>query len=133
MPGRSARGFRALLLALAAVAALALGACGGDDSDDAADLLNKAFGNEIGSADVKLDLELTVEGVEQLKDPIRVQLNGPYKSNGADKVPTFDWDISGSLGGQAGAFKVLSTGDNAFVNFQGTDYEVGEDVVAQAN
>ena len=130
MPGR----LRPFLLALAAFAALVLVACGGgDDKDEAADLLNKAFSNEIGSANVKLDIELKVEGVEQLKDPIRVQLNGPYKSNGDAKVPTFDWDVSGSLGGQSGAFKVLSTGDNAFVNFQGTDYEVGEEVVGQAN
>jgi hypothetical protein len=113
---------------------MALAACGGgDDDEDANELLNKAFNNSIGSATVALDTELTIEGVEQLNDPIQVKLNGPYKSNGDNKVPSFDFDISGSLGGQSGAFKFTSTGDNAFVGFQGTNYEIGEEQIAQAN
>jgi hypothetical protein len=113
---------------------MALAACGGgDDEEDATALLDKAFKNPIGSATVSLDTELSIEGVEQLSDPIQVKLNGPYKSNGDNKVPSFDFDISGSLGGQSGAFKFISTGDNAFVGFQGTNYELGEERISQAN
>jgi hypothetical protein len=82
---------------------------------------------------VSLDIELKVDGVPQVKDPIRVKLTGPYKSNGGKKLPSFDWDLSLQGGGQSFTAGAISTGDNAWVTFQGQAYEVGKDLVKQAN
>jgi hypothetical protein len=120
-----------LLLVLGAVPA-ALAGCGGSD-EDAKGLLKTAFAQPIRSADVSMDIELKVDGVEQLKNPITVKLNGPYRSNGSKKIPSADFDLSIAGGGQTFNAGVVSTGDNAFVSFQGTDYEVGEDSVSDVN
>ena len=80
-----------------------------------------------------MDLELKVDGVKQLQNPITVRLTGPYRSNGPKKLPSADFDISFAGGGQTFSAGLASTGDNAFVSFQGTDYEVGKDTIARVN
>jgi hypothetical protein len=120
---------RRLLLSLLLVP---LAGCGGSDKD-AKSLLKTAFDQPIRSADVSMDIELKVDGVEQLKNPITVKLNGPYRTNGSKKIPSADFDLSFAGGGQTFNAGLVSTGDNAFVSFQGTDYEVGEDSISQVN
>ena len=115
------------------IAALALSACGGKSEDEVKETLDSAFSTPIKSADVALDIEVKLDGVEQLKDPIAVKLTGPYKTNGDEKLPSFDWDLSLKGGGQTFSAGAVSTGDNAWVNFQGQAYEVGEELVKQAN
>jgi hypothetical protein len=124
---------RLLLVALASVAALALTACGGGDGDsgDAKALLSEAFKNPINSAIVSLDVSAKVEGVPQLSQPISFKMNGPYESRGKNKVPKLDWDINVSGGGQNLTGSRVSTGDNAFIGFQGQNYEVGTEVLKQ--
>lgn len=121
------------LVALASVAALALSACGGgdDDSGDAKALLKEAFSNPIKSANVSLDLSAKIDGVPQLSQPITFKMTGPYESQGNKKVPKLDWDINVSGGGQTFSGGLISTGDNAFVTFQGQNYEVGTELVKQ--
>ena len=131
---RDRRLLRLLLVALASVAALALTACGGGDdegSGDAKALLTEAFQKPINSANVSLDVSAKVEGVPQLSQPISVKLTGPYESRGQKKVPKLDWDVNVSGGGQTFSGGLISTGDNAFVAFQGNNYEVGKEVVQQ--
>ena len=124
---------RFILAALLVVPAMALAACGGDDTADVRELLNKAFNEEIRSARVALDVNVELKGVQQLKDPIRLTLTGPYQSAGEGKLPKVDWDLAVKLAGQSFTAGFVSTSDNAFVNFQGTDYEVGKQSVAQIN
>ena len=115
-------------LALAAVAA----GCGGDGgsggSDDAEALLDKAFAKEVDSADLKIDMSADLEGVQQLSGPISLTIEGPYKSQGKEKLPLFDWDISAQGSGQSFSGGLVVTADNAFVEFQGTNYEVGTEL-----
>lgn len=122
-----------LPILLVLVGALALASCGEGSSEDAKATLDKAFSTPIGSADVSLDIEVKLDGVEQLKDPIRLKLTGPYKTNGGKKLPSFDWDLSLQAGGQTFSAGAVSSGDNAWVLFQDQAYEVGEDLVKQAN
>jgi hypothetical protein len=58
-------------------------------------------------------------------------MTGPYESQGAKKVPKLDWDVNVSGGGQTFSGGLISTGDNAFVSFQGQNYEVGTQLVQQ--
>jgi hypothetical protein len=125
----------ALTLSLLAVAALlALTGCGGGGSSkDARALIDKAFKSSIGSAQVTLNIEAKINGVAALQQPISLKVAGPYKSNGKGKLPSFDWNVSVGGGGQAFSAGLISTGDNVFVNFQGTAYEVGAAQVAKLN
>ena len=131
MSARVARTFLALLLAVAT--ASTFGACGGGGDEDAQTVLDKAFSTPIESANVALDLKLSGEGSAQLEDPVQVKLTGPYKNNGAKKLPSLDWDLSIGAAGQTFTAGVIATGDNAFVDFQGTAYEVGEETIGALN
>src|SRR3954451_3175761 len=119
------------ILSLALVAGC--GGGGGGSSEDARATIDKAFKTPITSADMTLNIQAKVNGVAQLSQPISLKIAGPYQSNGKGKLPSFNWQVSVSGGGQAFSGGVISTGDNAFVNFQGTNYEVGKQQVAQVN
>jgi len=131
LSARPPRTVLALLLVLAAAASF--GACGGGSDEDAQGVLDKAFSTRIDSANVALDLKISGEGSAQLKDPVQVKLTGPYKNNGAKKLPGFDLDLSVGVAGQTFTAGLIATGDNVFVDFQGTAYEVGEDSVGKLN
>jgi hypothetical protein len=122
-----------VLVLLAAVALIAGCGGGGGSSKDARALIDKAFHQSITSADMTLNIEAKVNGVPQLQQPISLKVSGPFQSNGKGKLPSFNWQVGVSGGGQAFSGGILSTGSNAFVNFQGTNYEVGADKVGQLN
>jgi hypothetical protein len=128
-------------LMLAAVAALVLAACGSDDepassdsgsqsSEDVNDLLKQTFTNKTKIESGKLDITLggDVKGVPQLSGPLSVKLSGPFQSSGGEQVPKFKLDIGFEGGGQSLELGATSTGDKGYVNFQGTDYELTDEV-----
>jgi hypothetical protein len=122
------------LCAFALVAAL-LAACGGGSSDDAKATINKAFSTQIKGANINLALNAKVDGASapQLSQPISVKLSGPFQSNGRTKLPTLNWQASFSGGGQSASGGLISTGDRAFVSYQGSNYELPAAQVAQIN
>jgi hypothetical protein len=127
-----------LLLALTPVVAGCAGDADGDDGgggdQDAAALLDKAFGEPVPSADVDIDLQLDVEGVSGLEDPLRVRASGPYVR--AEKsLPKLDLDVAVEAQGAGQAIQagVLSTGDRIFLKFGGAFYEQPADEVAATN
>jgi hypothetical protein len=125
-----------LLLVVSILSLVLVAGCGGGgggSSEDARALIDKAFSSSIPSADMTLNIQAKVNGVAQLEQPISLKVAGPYQSNGQGKLPSFNWQVSVSGGGQAFSGGLISTGDNAFVNFQGTNYEVGKDQIAQVN
>ena len=122
--------FSLSVLALIAVLAGCGGGGGGEDPNEAID---KAFSTPIESANVTLSMKISAEGVPQLEEPAEVKLSGPFQSNGKEKLPSLDWQASVAGGGQSFSGGLISTGDNAYVSFQGSDYEVGEEQVAQIN
>lgn len=117
----------------ALLAAGLVSGCGGDDKASVAKVLDKGFKSPIGSADVKLDIEIELRGIDQLQDPIQIALTGPYESGGAKRIPSVDWDITVGAQNQSFNAGLISTGDRAFVSFQGTDYEVSRATVAALN
>jgi hypothetical protein len=126
------RRFAAVLLPALVVGALVAG-CGDDDSQAVTELLDKAFQTPIGSADVTFDIEVQLDGVDELQDPIQVNLTGPYESGGDKQIPSLDWDLTVSAQNQSFNANLTSTGDRAFIGFQGTDYEVSQATVAALN
>lgn len=126
------RRLAALLLPALLAVGLLVG-CGEDDKKSVTDLLDKAFKSPIGSADMKLDLEIELDGVEELEDPIEISLTGPYDSTGDAEIPSVDWEISVRAQNQSFNAGLTSTGDRAFVGFQGTEYEVSPETVARLN
>jgi hypothetical protein len=110
-----------------------LAGCGDDDSKSVTELLDRAFEASIGSADVTLDIEIELDGAEELQDPIEIALTGPYESGPEGRIPSVDWDITVQAQNQSFNANVTSTGDRAFIGFQGTDYEVSQQTVDALN
>jgi hypothetical protein len=110
-----------------------LAGCGDDDTESVTALLDQAFKSEIGSADVTLDIEIELDGVDELDGPIEIALTGPYESGADGKIPSVDWDITVQAQNQSFNANLTSTGDRAFVGFQGTAYEVSPETVADLN
>jgi hypothetical protein len=123
----------ALIFVVLAALVAGCGGGGSGSSQDARALLDKAFKTSIPSADLTLNIQAEVRGVATLQQPLSLKVAGPYQSNGRKKLPNFNWQVSVSGGGQAFSGGLISTGDNAYVNFQGTNYEVGAARVGQLN
>jgi hypothetical protein len=113
--------------------AFTLGSCGGgDDQAGVEDLLDQAFSGQIRSADLKLEAEIELNGL--LKDPIKIEAEGPFRTN-AGKLPSADIElrVGSGGGGQTITSGVLTTGDRVFLKFQDVYYEQPAAQVRQAN
>jgi len=116
---------RGLATILLLAAALPLGACAGGEDENPQERLSKAFSKQVKSADVRADAEISTTGGQGLPRPVRIRARGPFKSN-KDKLPSANIEVSldaGGGGGQTVSTGFLSTGDRAFVRFQGVFYE----------
>ena len=126
-------GFRAIAAAVLVLLAVVLTACGAGSSGDVKSTVDKAFSTPIKSARIDLEATLQLDGVKQLNGPVKLSVQGPYESGGSQTIPKADWDIAASASGQNFSAGFISTGDNAWVGFQGQNYEVGKQAVAQVN
>jgi hypothetical protein len=123
-------------LATALTLAAALAGCGGGSHHDAVpaeQMLDAAAAHPIRSANVEIDSRLRLDGVPQLPGPIRLRLDGPYRSGGGDRLPSFDWHLGASALGFPVSGRLASTGANVYLTLYGNQYEVGEPTVAAAN
>jgi hypothetical protein len=119
---------RALLaFSLALASALLLAACGGGGNDEDPQKVLNETSTSIDSGTFDLDLRIETSGGDQ-PGKFEAKLGGLFQGRGADQFPEFDFDVSlkGEGGSQnfSGAGGLISTGEQAFVNFQGTEYAV---------
>jgi hypothetical protein len=122
--------------ALLAVLALALAGCGDDDGGgsggDAEALLKRGFATDVDSGNASFAMELEVRGVEGFDEPLRLELNGPFRSAPSPTdMPDLDMDFEASGAGQSYTGHVIVTRTNAWVEFRGETYEVGEELWAR--
>jgi hypothetical protein len=127
----------AITLALALVSALLIAACGGGGNDeDPQQVLEQTFSNptSIRSGLFDLDVRIETSGGES-PGKFEAKLGGRFQSRGSEQFPLFDFDVSltGEGGSQSfsGAGGLTSTGDQAFVKFQGTEYSVPQALYQQ--
>jgi hypothetical protein len=128
-----------ILLALVAALALAVGACGssGDEASSDTDVNTLLTDTFKGNKDVKsgkLNLALKVDakgGSSSTQGPISVSITGPFQTEGKQKLPKFDIDFAFEGAGQSIKAGLTSTGTKGFVNFQGEDYAVSDQVFQQ--
>lgn len=119
-----------VVLALALASALLVAACGGGgNNEDPQQVLNQTFSNptSIQSGTFDLDFRIETSGGDN-PGSIEVKLGGRFQSRPNGQFPEFDIDASlnGAGGSQSfsGAGGLTSTGDAAFVSYQGTEYAV---------
>ena len=134
--------FRILFL-LVALAALATGlvACGGGDDGGGSDenpqkVLSDTFSSDhenIKSGNVDITFDIDVKGDQG--GTLTASLGGPFQSEGDNKIPSLDFDakVDASGNGQDFSFDggLITTPDQAFVNYNGTDYEVDRSIYDQ--
>jgi len=127
---------KALAALLTLLLALVVPACGSDDggggggggdgsNGDAAELLDKALKKQVDTADVKLDFSGEVKAENAPQGPIKLSLEGPYKSNGQKALPSLDWKVAFEGSSIKLDGRLIVTENNAFVEYQGRTYEVG--------
>jgi hypothetical protein len=128
------------VLLLLCLGALLVAGCGGNgesasEDTDVNELLEQTFSGEHKVDSGKLDLSLQIDAQggsnPQLQGPISLKLGGPFETQGEGKLPKFDMDASFEGGGQSFQAGLASTGDKGFVNFQGTEYAVSDQVFQQ--
>ncbi|HVL96489.1 MAG TPA: hypothetical protein VM266_11575 [Solirubrobacteraceae bacterium] len=128
------------LLVFAALVPTAAGlvACGGGDDaatadDSVSELLDKTFTGkkDVKSGRVDFKIKMDVQGGGQVSGPVDLTLSGPFQSNGKAKLPNLDIDLSFNGAGQSFKGGVAITGDKGFVNFNGQEYAVSDEVFTQ--
>ena len=87
----------------------------------------------MNSGTFDLSFDVSVEGGDD-EGSVDASISGPFQG-GDGSVPQFDLtasaDVQSSAQDFSGEAGLISTGDSAFVNFQGTDYEVPADLFNQ--
>ena len=125
-----------IVLALAATAALALAACGGDDGgdEDPKAVLEATFDNEQSLDSGVIDLGFDLQHGRRAGRGDVGHAQWAFQDE-EGSFSTFDVEADASFEGAGQSFSgsggLVSTGDRAFVNFQGTDYEVPQDAFRQ--
>ncbi len=111
-----------------------MAACGGSDrassEQDAEQRLQSV--KPLPSAQVSVAARIFFENAPpSVGDKLELTFDGPLRNNGADKLPSLDWKIAFSGLTTKFTSRVVSTGDNFFINLGGQDFEAGREAVAR--
>jgi hypothetical protein len=117
----------------ALVALVALAGCGGGNDEEAADLLERGFSTDVRSGYATVDAELELKGIEGFEGPLRLRLDGAFEVAGGDptELPNLDMDFHLSGAGREVTGLLVLTQANAWVEYGGIEYEVGEELWAR--
>ncbi|MEK6278647.1 MAG: hypothetical protein AABM29_11615 [Actinomycetota bacterium] len=130
-----------LLFAIAAITALATGlvACGGGgggSDEDPQKVLDATFSGDhakVDSGNLDISLDVNVEGDQG--GSLSASVSGPFQSEGENKIPSLDLAAKIDASGQGQDFNfeggLITTPDSAFINYNGTDYEIDKSLFDQ--
>jgi hypothetical protein len=119
-----------LLLLTAAIALVACGGSGKESETSAKETLSAV--KPLKSAQVSAALRIFFDNAPpSVGDKLELTFAGPLRNNGPDKLPSLDWKIAFSGLTTKFTSRVVSTGDNFFINLGGQDFEVGQQAVAR--
>ena len=117
---------------LAALVLTVSGCGGGGDEEEASGVLKRGFATDVDTGVLTLDAEVQLEGVEWVEGPLRLELKGPFRAAGSPtEMPDLDMEFRASGLGQTYDGRVVVTRENAWVEFGGATYEVGEELWAR--
>lgn len=124
---------RALPALLAVVVAVAAG-CGGDDdagSESAGTLLERGFATDVDTGILTLEAEVELYG--DVEGKFRLELEGPFRAAASPtQLPDLDMEFRAEGAGQEYEGRATVTRENAWIEFEGETYEVGEEQWARA-
>jgi hypothetical protein len=119
--------------------------CGGSDesggsgdranaSSDVNALLSKTFSNMEKMKSATVDLKVQIDprgGSAASTGPVSARLSGPFESQGENKLPKIAFTADLSAAGQSFKGGVTWTGEKAYIDLQGTAYEVSDMIMKQ--
>jgi hypothetical protein len=133
MPSRPVR---LVVLLTLAVAALGLGACGGSSNRASSDggaavLIKETFGanHPIRSGRLDVTLDINLQGLARLPDPVSLHLSGPFQSNGGTTLPDFALDLDVQSGPRPVTIGATFAGGGGWLTIEGQAFDLGKDVV----
>lgn len=118
---------RCLLLLVLPLLAAGCGSSGGGDASTST-LLRDTFagGTPVNSGNIDLTLGVQTQGLKSLSGPLAFKLAGPFASQGAGKLPKFDFDLDIAAGGQTIQAGAVSLGDTGYLKFGGKSYSLSK-------
>jgi hypothetical protein len=125
---------RAALILLATLAAVVAVACSGADSPSTETSASQQLASvkPLSSAQVSVAARIFFDGAPpSVGDKLELTFNGPLRNNGSDKLPSLDWKVAFSGLTTKFTSRIVSTGDNFFINLGGQDFEAGREAVGQ--
>jgi hypothetical protein len=126
---------RVALLLLATLTVAVVAACGGSDkgSSEKSAKDRLASVKPLSSAQVSVAARIFFDNAPpSVGDKLELTFNGPLRNNGTDKLPSLDWKVAFSGLTTQFTSRIVSTGDNFFINLGGQDFEAGQQAVARA-
>lgn len=112
--------------------ALAAGACGGEDGESATSLLDRGFASDVETGRLTFEAEVTLNGVPRLGGPLRLELEGPFRSRGPTRLPDLDMSFRATGMGEGVEGQIVLLPENAWIEYGGETYEVGEELWSRA-
>ena len=76
-------------------------------------------------------MRIDAKNTEGLSGPVTLKVDGPFQTEGKQKLPKFDIDFAFEGAGQSIKAGLTSTGTKGFVSFQGSEYAVSDQVFKQ--
>ena len=129
---------RTLALVLLLLVTGLVAACGESDDgssaspQEARDAL--ASVKPVSSATVDAILRINLENAPaEVGNKVELAFDGPLRSNGPGKLPSLDWKIKFASDFSSFNSRVVSTGNNFFINIGGADFALGEQNLARLN
>ena len=122
------------MICCVALLALVPAACGGDGGDeDVNALLQETFSGDkqVDSGRLSLVAGVDARGSEKFRQPVRLEIRGPFRRTSPDEVPEFDLDAKVSTSGLTYDAGATILGDKGYVLFQDEEYVLADELFEQ--